>query len=368
MQTKTQVLRPRNSAVEVFRCLLMFAIVLGHSYYHGIFGVDCESPFSKTWWHFVFNTLLIWHVDGFVAISGWFGIRFSWRKFLSLYGQILFYSIVGIIAYLLFAGNPPPLRRLFCVSGGWFGGSYLLLMFIAPLLNVALDSLQEKGNRVLVGTWAVFAIGFFLATPVINRVSAVRPTGFGSHTALTLILVYVTSRVARKVLREKVSPKRLIMTSAIFPIGILCSLVLNIALNAICGNDRLPMPSLSYNDPAVYVFAIALLCMFYWHASGLPVWLLRTCSFLGPSMFGVYLLHDATRIGPLIYSWPETWLFNHTSLHPALIILMCAIFTFFFCITVDLLRRMMVSCMGRYITPVLDSIDKNWERLWGASA
>lgn len=72
----------RRPEVELFRCVLMFLIVLYHAYMHGIFGPE-HSIARKTWWGFLCSSMLVWHVDGFVAISGWFGIRFSFKKLIS---------------------------------------------------------------------------------------------------------------------------------------------------------------------------------------------------------------------------------------------------------------------------------------------
>ena len=358
--------KPRNQSIEVFRCLLMLAIVIGHSYVHGIYGLECGWPLQdKAWWPFLFTTMLVWHVDGFVAISGWFGIKFSWRKFLSLWGVMLFYGVVGGIGVLLFAHNAPPIRRLLMVSCGWFGGSYMLLMFMAPIFNAALDALTLKGKRMLLSTWAIMAIGFFMATELISKITGVRPVGFGSHTVLTMILVYITAGVARRVLDKPVSLKLLLCVCGIFPLGMVISVVQNLLCGMITGTYHL-WPSLVYSDPAVYIFAIALMLMFLWHIK-VPHWLGKVCQFLGPSMFGVYLLHDATRIGPWIYRIPERFLVDHTTIHVAVITFGCAVFTFVVCIGVDLLRRLMVHYCKPVILPVLNRVDPLWDRLLSAA-
>lgn len=59
-------MRNRNANLDVFRCLAMFLVVLGHVWQHG-------GAFDKT----PTNEMLIcgglrWHVDAFLALSGWF--------------------------------------------------------------------------------------------------------------------------------------------------------------------------------------------------------------------------------------------------------------------------------------------------------
>jgi len=67
----------RSGGVELFRCILMFLIVLYHSWYYGLFGYEHGAYPIYSYWTLLFSAFILWHVDGFVAISGWFGIRFT---------------------------------------------------------------------------------------------------------------------------------------------------------------------------------------------------------------------------------------------------------------------------------------------------
>ena len=56
-------LKLRDANVETFRCILMFIIVLYHCFVHGVFEGD------RAYWTVIISPFLMWHVDGFVAIS-----------------------------------------------------------------------------------------------------------------------------------------------------------------------------------------------------------------------------------------------------------------------------------------------------------
>lgn len=137
----------RNPNVEVLRVMAMFMIVLYHSFCHGIYGYKFAN--LTDWWTMFFSDLTFWHVDAFVAISGWFGIRFSIKKFVSLYGVILFYSVIGCVSWWLLDRSTFGVESV-RVTGGWFGGSYLMLMLMAPLLNGAVDRLRGGAGRGMV--------------------------------------------------------------------------------------------------------------------------------------------------------------------------------------------------------------------------
>ena len=87
----------RNPAIELYWVLLMFLIVLHHAAYHGHWnhtkGLDADCPIL----YILFTVLTIWHVDGFISITGWFGTRFSCVRFARLWGVIAFYSIPSVL-------------------------------------------------------------------------------------------------------------------------------------------------------------------------------------------------------------------------------------------------------------------------------
>lgn len=130
----------RNPNIEVFRCLLMFLIVLHHCAYCGYFKKD-----DSQWLMLILYTgFTMWHVDGFIAISGWFGVRFSWKKFAALWGEMAFYTLLSFF-WTWGVGGSFSLKSLI-VNGGWFGGTYLMFMFFAPLLNEAIESAVVHGT------------------------------------------------------------------------------------------------------------------------------------------------------------------------------------------------------------------------------
>ena len=130
-ESATKTVRPmkRNANSEVLRCLLMFLIVLYHCAHFGIYNE------SRAWWLFPLTTLLLWHVDCFVSISGWFGIRPTLGKFFRLWCVVLFYSLISF-AWETFQSGSFVLGG-FSMRGGWFVGVYLALMLTAPILNAA---------------------------------------------------------------------------------------------------------------------------------------------------------------------------------------------------------------------------------------
>ena len=75
-------IRNRQGGIEMLRFIAMYFVALNHTTGYGALG-----------WNDQLYALYIpttWAVPLFVAISGWFGIRFSWRKIVNFASFILF--------------------------------------------------------------------------------------------------------------------------------------------------------------------------------------------------------------------------------------------------------------------------------------
>ena len=133
----------RNSSVELLRILLMVFIVIHHSI------SSVVSPNFSNRIYACVDVFLHTAVIVFVLITGYFGLRFSWRKVLLLLFQVLFYSILlGCIAYFCFGiGMRIDLVKSFLpVSSNsyWFITVYFQLFFLAPFITKMLEELTDR--------------------------------------------------------------------------------------------------------------------------------------------------------------------------------------------------------------------------------
>lgn len=81
--------KQREANIEVYRVALMFGICLLHTIGYG----GNTTPWMQN--------VLLSCVVGFVFISGWFGVKFSWWKLVKLYGIGLYCAMVfGILSVI----------------------------------------------------------------------------------------------------------------------------------------------------------------------------------------------------------------------------------------------------------------------------
>ena len=327
----------------------MFLIVFHHVGYHGYFARPTE------WWAVLIWGAVMWHVDGFVAISGWFGIKVSWKKFISLYGTMAFYTAIGCLLWWLTDRGTFGLRS-FYVSGGWFGGSYLMLMLISPILNASV--VQLKANGKLVSSWCLFAIGMTLAWIPGHLNTAVSPSGGGAWSFLCMTFVYFTARVAKTVFTSPLPKRKLAVGLLVLPIGLIICGGARVAICLMKGKaftwDMLNWLSV-YDAPHIWLFAIILLMLFAWHID-MPRMLKNICSYVGPSMFGVYLIHEVMHNGREIYRIPQAWL-SSLGCSPFACVVITAMSTFTFCIVVDLVRRSLVYMLRGITDPWIGRLE-----------
>lgn len=332
------MVKQRDGGIELFRCLLMFLVVLHHSCLYG--------AANQTVWATLLFAFTIPAVDGFIAISGWYGIRFRWSRVLKFLGLMLFYSVLIYVVTLgarFFVGGTGSVRIHTC--GGWFGSAYLALMLLAPILNAAIQQLSTNRKQMLLawGLYAgVMALSLFRDFPWGNPLSVFAPPGWFSHSFNTLVFIYFTAGVARQLWPDGLSRKYAGR-------GLLAALLL---LGSLAAVRFVIYPLLPAKGPvacnamfwfgaydAPWIWGYAVVAFLFFLKVTPPAWLTRVATFCGPSMFGVYLFHESP-LRPLLCLKPELWLGEHVAWLPIVFrLLLVAIFCFTVSLGVDLLRR-----------------------------
>lgn len=101
--------KTRNTNVEVLRMLIMFGILLWHVTVHGYGLAHMEEYGMLTIEHDFMNSLSVAMfapcVDLFVLISGYYGIKFSFKTMVRFEGQAVFYSYLTALGAFLLLGH-----------------------------------------------------------------------------------------------------------------------------------------------------------------------------------------------------------------------------------------------------------------------
>ena len=90
----------RKSNFEVMRLMCMLFIVIYHVFIHVVIPTAGNERIYAA-------LITIFHIGvlDFVMISGYFGIKHSWKSFSKLYGYTAFYSLLGVICKTILGGG-----------------------------------------------------------------------------------------------------------------------------------------------------------------------------------------------------------------------------------------------------------------------
>lgn len=321
----------RNGNVEVFRCLLMFLIVTYHCFIYG----PCGD--SSALWTYCFTVLICWHTDGFLAISGWYGIKFKWSRLLGLIGQFAFYGCLSCVYCRIVGKNLHGV--IYSFTGGWFGASYLVLMLLAPWINRLFEAERVLLFRsVIVGLLAAV----LFASWITGRfgMGMVPVTGFGVHSVLLMVYLYCVARFLRMKL-EGQRPRLwvLLFCMGIFVLALPLFHVADVLHRQTTGSGIYGIGAYfaAFDAPHTVLMAFLLLLLFVYYVR-LPKWCGDLAIRLSPYLFGIYLCHATTTFGGRFYDF-EGWLVNSLHLHGFFAVLLTAVFVFVVSIGVEVVRK-----------------------------
>lgn len=115
-------------------------IVIWHVYCH--FLVKCHETPTVTQSMFALSIFLPMHVDLFVLISGYFGIKHILKKLIDTYLVMVFYLLV--IAVLFWSFDWQMIFLPFSHGPWWFMRTYVYLLLLAPILNFVSDTMAKS--------------------------------------------------------------------------------------------------------------------------------------------------------------------------------------------------------------------------------
>lgn len=160
----------RESNIELLRIISMFFILFGHGLQHGFMSLNDINIYEEEIITFLKWTL-IWHVNAFLLITGYFGIRFSIRSILSLCINVLFYYIFLCVIIPIYQKEILDIHKIILSPillikqgcGWWFIKDYIFLFFLSPVLNLVKDTTNRQYVSIVLSmTFLNVICGFFL--------------------------------------------------------------------------------------------------------------------------------------------------------------------------------------------------------------
>lgn len=316
----------RNSSVEFLRILFMLLIVIGHVYAHGSnLDYQCIYDFSgqiNTFWHTSMFSLCKIGVTGFMFITGYYGIKFDFKKLVTLYFTALFY-------YVILSRGGGIINMIQPYSLWWYLNSYCFIYILSPFIEFGFKAIDKKILRTIVLIIVFYNyIGKFLM-------------GENSHDTELLLSIYIIARYI----------KCFSVDLGIHKYGkfICCGLFLLLTFLPIMEyNIGLPLKAyqmtMSNNSLLVLLFVIYLVKfadMIKTHSN--------VTNWIATSTLSVYLITDYPSVRNIINPYLYEGMFCGTSYFVILLI-------FLLCIFIDKLRIVCFSLGQRFVNPIIQKI------------
>lgn len=152
--------KERYSSFELLRLFCIFGIQSMHAY--AVFMKDAEG-FNFVYGVFI-NSVFNIGVSVFILISGYFGVKFSLKKLITLELLVIFYSLCSELL-IGFAGGEWNLKNLMkaffpiFTRKYWYMTSYMLLLFFSEYINKIPEKLDKKQfEKLLLMLLFIFSI------------------------------------------------------------------------------------------------------------------------------------------------------------------------------------------------------------------
>lgn len=267
---ETHVKKPRNSNIEMLRIICMAMILLLH-FVGATFGLPTHvqlftgdpTAIAKA----TLEAFAIVGVNCFVLISGYYGIKATWRGAVSFLSMCLFASLTVYIAQCVECGGlAKGLGESFLILSHtdlWFVPAYFALYLLSPILNAGFAALQ--GRRLHVMLVIMVFLNIYLGWMFGGRIN---PTGYN---VIHLIFIYFVGYYLRsqRTILCRLRPR----TYFAIYIAMVCATTLSL--------------DYAYNNPLVVASSVALFMTFATMRERHN----RLTNAVASSVFMVYLLH-----------------------------------------------------------------------------
>ncbi len=271
---QTNSVNTRNSSFELLRIVAMLFIVFYHLVTYYLY--EIPNPEYAQLYTALLPTLHI-GVILFVLISGYFGIKSTWKGLISLLMVVVVYNL----PFVLYSGieHGRWMERLMFITNTpyWFIRCYLYLYLVAPFVNKAIDKLALRERIGALVAFGVISIYFGCTEGDIALQDGKNLVNF--------IFLYLLGNTL-KVSQDKWQSWNVWLQLGIFvAINVLTFTILYLSYGTYL-HDFVFNISFPYRSPLLIINAILMFMMFgKLHINSVLI------NSIATSMFAVYIIH-----------------------------------------------------------------------------
>lgn len=329
----------RDTNIELLRIVAMLMVIAQHAISHGLLlQMENINAYNILLLKFI-NTFSLTANSIFFVISGYYSINkktLNIKKILSLWGKVLFYSIVIYVICKGLGRETIAYDSFLPILSGqyWFVSTYIALSFLSPIFNILADKLTRNQYKYLLLSLIIM---YGLIKVMFN------PSGIFNGTILAAIAMYLLGGYVRKYIsiksKQNYFTKYILLTILFVFISIILQILLSIANNTQFYYILRNSYSYMGNFASIIIVAMTLLIIFKFKEINIKNEILNKMIIsISPSVFSVYIIHENVNIRDNLWqvigsqNYADKWFFI-----PHLLLLIVAVFII--CLVIDLLRK-----------------------------
>lgn len=330
----------RDANIELLRIVAMLMVITLHCVGHsGLLGNEKLNTI---------NLILVRFLDSFSAtanaifiiITGYYSIsqKINLKRILSLWGKTILYSSLISIICIILGKNVSAFRSFFPVLSGeyWFISAYIAFSFFIPVINIVLNKLSQKQMKY---TLIVSILMFSIIRLLFN------PTGIFNSALLHMPIIYMIGAYIRKYVEIRPKQKYFIKYVLVTIIFTIVYIILK-ALLEVFAETNLDLYIIATRTISIYrdfinIFLVIMTVLIFIKFKTISISsskLSKIITFISPSVFSIYILHENVNIRDTM--WSQIGLLNYANswlLIPYAILMILCVFTV--CLLIDLVRR-----------------------------
>ena len=331
----------RQLNIEILRIFSMLLITVWHIRVHFIEALHLEPSLSKTFMDYVVS-FISFHVDLFILITGYFGIKNSKKGLLKTLSLIYFYSITLNAVLWIVSGEFNLLETLTPLGNNtwWFMTMYTVMLMIAPIIENYICGCDNKGIYLLVagGLFVNLYLGYF------NHVGGIYNSSSGMVNFICMYLLGVYIRKEGENLMQALPPPHgriLLIATILIVVALQYKLM-----------PYMTWPQMTeYCAPYPIVMSVLVFLLFL--SVNIPECFRKPILFLSSSAIAVYLITDHAAIRNMLSKLFAEWYLPYQNSIYGILIIISFTFIAYIC-----------SCIiDKFRIPVTDFLNRRLSRL-----
>lgn len=317
----------RKSNFELLRIVLMLFVVAEHLLPQ-IGDIQNIGDGYEYYLGNLFRSFFIVAVNGFVLLSGYFGIKLNFKKILKMESMVLFYNLSGLLLAIGWGMHTLDIKSdvLYLIPTiarkNWFVTIYFVLCLFSPIFNWVISKLNKMQLRIVI---VLMIIVFYLAPTLeytINAQTITMDSGYGivNFTCLYFIGGYARLYISKQ--NRLYGYTYIISCLLLFGANHIMSMMFGFYFNSY----------ISYDSIFCLAGAISLF-LFFRSISLQSTFINRIAGY----SFAVYILHTSLFYGETIFNIADR--FNTDILWYIMIVLIAPVLTYAFSMAVEFIRR-----------------------------